>query len=150
MENIEIYTDGGCHGNPGPGAWAFVARMESVVERSGVEAMTTNNRMELQAVIEALREIMNADSRSPSVIIHTDSQYVRNGITAWIRTWVRNGWKTTAKKPVKNQDLWIRLHELDGLVHPEWKWVRGHAGNPLNERCDAMVQAAIAGLENTG
>jgi ribonuclease HI len=150
VENIEIYTDGGCHGNPGPGAWAFVVRGTGEHEGAGNELNTTNNRMELQAVIEALLFVGRQGVSSPTVRINTDSQYVRNGITTWIRSWLRNGWKTAAKKPVKNQDLWMRLHELDELVHPEWLWVRGHAGNELNERCDQLVQLEIAKIEDQG
>jgi ribonuclease HI len=103
--------------------------------------------MELQAVIEALRFVIQHEWSEWAVGIHTDSQYVRNGITTWIRSWLRNGWRTAAKKPVKNQDLWVRLHELDEIVHPEWHWVRGHAGNELNERCDQLVQLEIAKIE---
>jgi len=147
VDNIEAYTDGGCHGNPGPGAWAFVVQAREYAERSGSEFETTNNRMELQAVIELLRYVVRQDHDARAVNVHTDSQYVRNGITTWIRSWLRNGWKTSARKPVKNQDLWVRLHELDQIVHPEWIWVRGHAGNPLNERCDALVQSEIAQID---
>lgn len=144
VRSIDVYTDGGCHGNPGPGAWAFVVQATDFTEQSGSELRTTNNRMELQAVIEALRHIVRQDYADRAVNIHTDSQYVRNGITTWIQSWLQNGWKTAARKPVKNQDLWVRLHELDELVHPTWKWVRGHAGNTLNERCDQLVQNEIA------
>ena len=147
MESIEIYTDGGCHGNPGPGAWAFVIQLSDDAEDSGSELQTTNNRMELQAVIEALRYVVRQEYCDRAINVHTDSQYVRNGITNWIRSWLRNGWKTASRKPVKNQDLWMRLYELDELVHPVWKWVRGHAGNPLNERCDQLVQNEIAQME---
>ena len=147
MDSIEAYTDGGCHGNPGPGAWAFVVQGREYAEHSGSEFETTNNRMELQAVIELLRYVVQQGYGACSVNVHTDSQYVRNGITTWIRSWLRNGWKTSARKPVKNQDLWVRLHELDQLVHPEWMWVRGHAGNLLNERCDALVQGEIAQID---
>lgn len=147
MESIEIYTDGGCHGNPGPGAWAFVIQLSDDAEDSGSELQTTNNRMELQAVIEALRYVVRQEYCDRAINVHTDSQYVRNGITTWIRSWLRNGWKTASRKPVKNQDLWMRLHELDQLVHPVWNWVRGHAGNRLNERCDQLVQNEIAQME---
>ncbi|MEE8441329.1 MAG: ribonuclease HI [Spirochaetia bacterium] len=150
MKSIEVYTDGGCHGNPGPGAWAFVVRAREHTERFGGEPQTTNNRMELQAVIEALRFIVRQEYGDRTVDVHTDSQYVRNGITTWIRSWMRNGWKTAARKPVKNQSLWVRLHELNELVHPEWTWVRGHAGNALNERCDQLVQSQIAQMEVQG
>jgi ribonuclease HI len=146
VENSEIYTDGGCHGNPGPGAWAFVITSAGdVVERSGAARDTTNNRMELTAVIEALREV-GRRRIDGTVTIHTDSQYVKNGITTWIRTWLANGWRTSSKQPVKNQDLWVELHDLNRAIGPDWRWVRGHAGNPLNERCDALVQEAIGRL----
>ena len=116
---------------------------------SGAEPATTNNRMELQAVIEALRFVARQRDCAASVRIHTDSQYVKNGISDWIHTWIKNGWRTAAKKPVKNQDLWLRLHELNALVRPDWIWVRGHAGDELNERCDALVQDRIAAIERT-
>jgi ribonuclease HI len=148
VEGIEIHTDGGCHGNPGPGAWAFVVGPPVGVERSGSHLSTTNNRMELEAVIEALRFVIDGEFSDSTVRIVTDSQYVRNGITSWITSWLKNGWKTAARKPVKNQDLWIRLHELDSIVQPKWEWVRGHAGIEQNERCDLLVQQQIALLEN--
>lgn len=141
MQNIDIYTDGGCHGNPGPGAWAYVVA-NPAGEASGAEGQTTNNRMELTAVIEALRHA--GQYRGSSIRIHTDSQYVKNGITTWIKTWIRNGWRTAAKKPVKNRDLWEILHRLDQQVEPQWHWVKGHAGIDMNERCDQLVQQAIS------
>lgn len=147
METIDIYTDGGCHGNPGPGAWAYVVRGSEYIEDTGGENATTNNRMELQAVIESLRYVVRNELAGVTVTIHTDSQYVRNGITVWIQTWLKNGWKTSAKKPVKNQDLWVRLHELNEMVHARWNWVRGHAGDETNERCDQLVQDEIARIE---
>ena len=98
-------------------------------------------------MIEVLRYVVQQGYGDRTVNIHTDSQYVRNGITTWIQSWLRNGWKTAARKPVKNQDLWVRLHELDELVHPRWKWVRGHSGNILNERCDQLVQGQIAQID---
>ncbi|MDR0644376.1 MAG: ribonuclease HI [Treponema sp.] len=150
---ISIYTDGGCHGNPGPGGWAYVILDEStriVAEKSGGERNTTNNRMELLAVINALEAVvaMSADGYADDVVVDsvvfTDSQYVRQGITSWIHTWKRNGWVTAAKTPVKNKDLWQRL---DGFsLSVKWIWVRGHAGNIFNERCDAMTQSAITSL----
>ena len=144
---MNIYTDGGCHGNPGPGAWAFVAIHDgTVVERSGSEIATTNNRMELEAVIQALRHAATTVGRG-SVRLMTDSQYVKNGITVWIKSWLKNGWKTAARKPVKNRELWVRLHELDAAIRPEWSWVKGHSGDVLNERCDELVQMEIAKLE---
>ncbi len=147
VQTIDVYTDGGCHGNPGPGAWAFVIQGGFSAEEAGADLATTNNRMELQAVIEALRYLTRHRNAVAAVRIHTDSQYVKNGINEWIHTWIRNGWRTAAKRPVKNQDLWIRLHELNQLVQPSWVWVRGHAGNELNERCDALVQEYIGRIE---
>lgn len=149
MQKIDVYTDGGCHGNPGPGAWAYV--IESAGERtegSGGDPYTTNNKMELEAVIQALRTVGDSYGPPRTVTVHTDSQYVRNGITNWIKTWMKNGWRTSARQPVKNRDLWIRLHELSGLVDPHWVWVKGHAGNELNERCDELVQNAIARIDS--
>jgi ribonuclease HI len=144
VSRIEIYTDGGCHGNPGPGAWAYVMTTNGEVrEQSGSESLTTNNRMELTAVINALREV----DRKATVSVHTDSQYVKHGITNWIQRWLSNGWITAARKPVKNKELWIELHELDKMIRPTWEWVRGHSGDRLNERCDTLVQEAIAGIE---
>lgn len=152
-ERVRVHTDGGCHGNPGPGAWAYVVELgPDNVEGSGYDPATTNNRMELTAVIEALFFIRkgvqgsqtDGNSPLPEVEIHTDSRYVQQGITSWIESWERNGWKTSAKKPVKNQDLWRTLRELQLELKPRWSWVRGHAGNPLNERCDELVQIAIA------
>ncbi len=144
MANIEIYTDGGCSGNPGPGGWAFVLMSgNEVIERSGGEANTTNNRMELTAVIEALSE---AERRAPgaSVELKTDSQYVKNGITAWIKSWEKNGWLTSDKKPVKNRELWEALDAVNSRVNPVLAWVKGHAGVEHNERCDDLVQVEIA------
>ncbi len=147
MRTIEVYTDGGCHGNPGPGGWAFVVVDENRnTERFGAEAETTNNRMELTAVIEALQFCNRHFANAVAIRLHTDSQYVKNGITDWIERWRRNGWRTAAKKAVKNQDLWRRLDELNAAVGPTWSWVRGHAGDPLNERCDELVQLAIASI----
>ena len=147
MQKIDVYTDGGCHGNPGPGAWAYVIRINGdITEGSGSDRETTNNRMELEAVIRALGVVVDRHGSQTDVTVHTDSQYVRNGIMSWIATWMRNGWMTSARKPVKNQDRWVRLHELSELVKPRWEWVRGHAGDALNERCDALVQQAIGRL----
>ena len=148
MQEIVIHTDGGCHGNPGPGAWAYVMEVAGrAVERAGAEPQTTNNRMELTAVIEALRAAEAvADSQRSAVVVYTDSQYVRNGITSWIAAWLRNGWMTASRKPVKNRDLWVTLRELDQRLHPRWEWLRGHAGHDLNERCDQLVQERIRAL----
>ena len=149
---MNIFTDGGCHGNPGPGAWAFLVRSEEPDHQaSGAEPNTTNNKMELTAVIMALRYITDrsASGNSPKtpVAIHTDSQYVKKGISEWIHTWMRNGWKTAGKDPVKNKELWQQLWELNSKIKPEWKWVKGHAGHPENEACDTLVQTAIASIE---
>ena len=143
MKAIAIYTDGACQGNPGPGGWAAVLlHGEHRRELAGGVAATTNNRMELTAAIEALRSL-----KEPCAVeLFTDSQYLRQGITGWIASWKRNGWKTTLKQPVKNDDLW---RELDQLLAPHqiaWKWVKGHAGNEHNERCDLLAVAEIAKL----
>ena len=142
---LTVYTDGGCIGNPGKGAWAFLVDDDTLrVEDTDGDPMTTNNKMELQAVIEALTAIHKKPEWTGRPIrIHTDSQYVRNGITAWIKTWSANGWKTAAKEPVKNQDLWMQLQKWDAALKPEWKWVKGHAGNPNNERCDQLVRRTM-------
>ncbi|MDR0410721.1 MAG: ribonuclease HI [Treponema sp.] len=141
---IDIYTDGGCHGNPGPGGWAYVILDESkriIEEKSGGDKNTTNNRMELLAVINALEAASAMNTVGMNFVVFTDSQYVRQGITSWIYTWKKNGWITAAKTPVKNKDLWLRL---DGFsLSVEWVWVRGHAGDVFNERCDTMTQSAI-------
>ena len=150
MKEIEIYTDGGCHGNPGPGGWAFVMQFDGeTITRNGHEAATTNNRMELRAVIEALKLVRTkVGGRSRPVSVFTDSQYVRGGVTEWIKRWVANGWKTSAGKPVKNQELWRELQrETEGL-DVSWHWVRGHAGNSRNELCDSLVQSAIANAQS--
>lgn len=141
-----LYTDGGCHGNPGPGGWAWRAVDDSgrvIGERSGFEPATTNNRMELSAVIDALRWARETRP-GEAITIRTDSQYVRQGITDWIRRWRTNGWRTAAKKPVKNAELWRALDEINAAVTPQWEWVKGHAGDEHNEACDAAVQEAIA------
>ena len=140
---IVIYTDGACSGNPGPGGWgAILMSGTHRKEMKGGEAHTTNNRMELLAVIEAL----NALKHSSDVELFTDSQYVKNGITAWIHSWKRNGWKTADKKPVKNAELWQQLDEARRRHRIEWKWVKGHAGHPENERADELAREAIAEL----
>lgn len=145
-EPLIVYTDGGCSGNPGPGGWGFVVvdGTEETV-RSGGDRATTNNRMELTAVIEALRLIVADPAKSGRpVSVHTDSQYVQKGISEWIHGWKRNGWRTASKDPVKNQDLWMRLDELATSVHPRWVWVKGHAGIHYNEVCDRLTQEEIA------
>jgi ribonuclease HI len=146
IEGIEIWTDGGCLGNPGPGGWAFVVCSGGRVEElSGFEANTTNNRMELTAVRKALQRLSAPPySKGVPIVLHTDSQYVQKGITQWIHTWARNGWKTSAKKPVKNSDLWLVLWDLSRGLPIQWVWVMGHSGIEMNERCDALVQEAIA------
>lgn len=145
MKEIAVYTDGGCHGNPGPGGWAYVLVLDSAKQTgSGAESNTTNNRMELTAVIESFRTVMRQRLQTERIVVHTDSKYVKNGITTWIHSWLANGWKTAAKKPVKNQDLWIRLHELSEIIQPRWLWVKGHSGDEVNELCDTLVQQAIA------
>ena len=144
---IDIWTDGGCAGNPGPGGWAAIVRgPDDEQEISGFEPVTTNNRMELTAV----REALNALAGHPAwtglpITVSTDSQYVQKGITEWIHSWARNGWKTSAKKPVKNAELWSALWDLSRGLPIRWVWVLGHAGNEMNERCDRLVQVAIAG-----
>ena len=139
-EAVEIYTDGGCRGNPGPGGWAaLLVAGQQRKEVSGAEAQTTNNRMELMAVIEALRTL----KRPVPVRLYTDSQYVRLGITEWVKSWKARGWRTAARQPVKNQDLWEQLDALAAGREIEWHWVKGHAGVPGNERVDALANAAI-------
>jgi ribonuclease HI len=145
-ERIEIWTDGGCQGNPGPGAWAFVLRSaQGSVEQAGFDAQTTNNRMELTAVLEALSGLSKRPGwRELPIIVSTDSQYVQKGITQWVHSWSRNGWKTSAKKPVKNKDLWSALWELSRDVPIQWVWIMGHAGIEMNEICHTLVEQAIA------
>jgi len=135
-----IYTDGGCTGNPGPGGWAAVIINDSEQkELSGGSQETTNNRMELTAVIEALAYCIQKGITGETEI-HTDSQYVKNGINSWIFNWKKNGWKTAAKKPVKNKDLWILLDQHNQQIDPEWFWVKGHSGDTYNELCDSLVE----------
>ena len=141
MDYIAIYTDGGCPGNPGPGAWALIIDGgPDTVKKCGYEEWTTNNKMELRAVIEALKYVKNL--KIP-IQIFTDSQYVKNGITDWIVRWQKNGWKTSQKKPVKNQVLWQELHRLTNQFKIQWFWIKGHSGTVLNEECDIMVQNAL-------
>jgi ribonuclease HI len=140
-DRVEIYTDGACKGNPGPGGWGAVLRFGAhVKELHGGEAGTTNNRMELTAVIRALEAL----TRPCRVRLHTDSQYVQKGITLWIFDWKRRGWRTADKKPVKNVDLWKRLDELVLPHEIEWIWVKGHAGDVGNERADALANLGVA------
>ena len=140
---IEIYTDGACRGNPGPGGWAALL-LSGAHEReiSGAEPLTTNNRMELTAVIRALEAL----KRPVEARVYTDSEYVRRGITEWLAAWKARGWRTAARKPVKNQDLWQRLDELSARHRIDWHWVPGHAGVPGNERVDRLANLAIDSL----
>jgi ribonuclease HI len=137
---VEIYSDGACRGNPGPGGWGAILRTKGAEkEIYGGEADTTNNRMELMAVIRALEAL----KRPCRVRLYTDSLYVQKGISIWIHDWQRRGWRTADKKPVKNVDLWQRLAELAAKHEVEWHWVRGHAGHPENERADALANKGI-------
>ncbi len=144
----EIYTDGACSGNPGPGGWGTLIEFADgqVQELGGRDTKTTNNRMEMQAAIAALEFLSEADTDSDAVILHTDSEYLKNGITKWIKGWKRKGWKTSSGKPVLNKDLWQQLDQLAQRLTTEqisvdWRYVRGHAGNPGNERCDEIARA---------
>jgi ribonuclease HI len=140
---ILIHTDGACSGNPGPGGWGAILHWNGhEKELSGAEADTTNNRMELMAAIAALEAL----KRRSTVRLVTDSTYVRDGVTKWIHGWKRNGWKTAAKKPVKNDDLWKRLDAIASKHDVTWEWVKGHAGHPENERADQLARDAIATL----
>ena len=145
MSVVEIYTDGACRGNPGPGGWAaFLSLNGTEREISGAEPATTNNRMELTAVIRALEAL----KRPVPALIFTDSEYVRRGVTEWMDGWKARGWRTASRQPVKNLDLWQRLHELVGKHKAsghslEWRWVKGHSGVPGNERVDRLATAAI-------
>jgi ribonuclease HI len=141
---IEIYTDGACRGNPGPGGWAALLQTgKREKELNGAEPLTTNNRMELTAVIRALEAL----KRPAQARVYTDSEYVRRGITEWLTAWKSRGWRTAARKPVKNQDLWERLDELSARHAIEWHWVPGHAGVPGNERVDRLANEAIDALQ---
>jgi ribonuclease HI len=139
-KRINIYTDGACKGNPGPGGWGAVLEYgEHAKELFGGEMETTNNRMELMAAIEALTIL----KETCDIVLTTDSQYVRKGITEWLAGWKRNGWKTSAKKPVKNADLWKRLDEQNARHSIEWKWVKGHSGHPGNELADQLANKGV-------
>lgn len=140
MSSVVVHSDGACHGNPGPGGWAAVlVSGPHRKELSGGVPATTNNRMELQAAIEALAVL----KQSCDVEFHTDSNYLRDGITKWMHGWKRNGWRTQGKQPVKNEDLWRRLDEVVSAHTVKWHWVKGHAGDAGNERCDELATAAI-------
>ena len=154
---IKIYSDGGCSGNPGPGGWAYliirdeeggVRSEEILAEKWGAEESTTNNRMELRAVIESLNALKSMDIQPKKAALYTDSQYVQKGMTEWMRDWKKRGWKTSDKKPVKNQDLWLCLDALAAELDIEWIWVKGHAGNKYNEHCDFLTQKAIASINS--
>lgn len=146
---ITIYTDGGCHGNPGPGGWACVVIADGDARQlSGGEKFTTNNKMELTAAISALSVVYNTERlRSCPVKLHIDSQYVKNGITSWIFGWKKKGWLTADKKPVKNKELWEKLDALNLALNVKWIWVKGHAGVEYNELCDQLCQKEIAKFE---
>jgi len=145
---VDIYTDGACSGNPGPGGWGAVLRFGGYEKEifGGEPGHTTNNRMELMAAIQALETL----TRPAIVRLHTDSTYLRSGITSWLPTWKRNGWRTAAKQPVKNADLWQRLEAAVEGHQVDWLWVKGHAGHPENERADALARQAIRDLLAAG
>lgn len=149
MNEIVIYTDGGCHGNPGPGGWGIVVIADGIAKQlSGGEKLTTNNRMELCAAIAALSVVKNTPTfAGRPITVNIDSQYVKNGITSWIKGWKAKGWKTADKKPVKNQDLWVQLDALNSQMTVTWNWVKGHAGIQYNEVCDQLCQDEIAKFE---
>ena len=147
MEEVDIYTDGACSGNPGPGGWGAILRSGAhEKEIWGGEPATTNNRMELLAVIRAL----NTLKRSVNVRVHTDSQYVQKGISEWIHGWKARGWKTAAKEPVKNADLWRALDEARDRHQVKWLWVRGHSGHVENERADELARRGVDAVRETG
>ena len=150
-KTIEIHTDGGCSGNPGPGGWFFVLLMDNEqITGSGHSKLTTNNKMELLAVISALEFINNNEQyQNIPIDFYTDSKYVKNGITDWIKRWIVNGWKTAAKKSVKNKELWIELKELSDKMKITWNWEKGHSNNELNNLCDAGVQEEIKKVKNS-
>ena len=139
-ETVQIFTDGACKGNPGVGGWGVLIKSSNFInELKGYEQLTTNNRMELIAVIEGIKSI----EKNANIEITTDSKYVKNGINLWINNWKKNDWKTSSKKPVKNKELWLDLDKLVQNYNIEWKWVKGHSGHPGNERADELANAAI-------
>ena len=146
-KQVDIHTDGACLGNPGPGGWGALLRWRGIErELAGGEPDTTNNRMELMAAISALEAL-----KEPcDAILHTDSQYVRKGITEWMANWVRRGWKTAGGDPVKNRDLWERLHVANARHKVDWRWVKGHAGDPDNERVDELARAEAVKIKEQG
>ena len=144
MNKVLIFTDGACSGNPGPGGWGSILKYQDhIKELSGGEAETTNNRMELTAVIKALESL----TRKCDIIITTDSNYVKNGITQWIKKWEKNNWKTASKTPVKNKELWVELNTLSKKHNIKWKWVKGHSGHAENERCDELARREITKIK---
>jgi len=146
-DTVDIFTDGACSGNPGPGGWGTILRAGTTEkEMWGGEPQTTNNRMEMMAVIRGLAAL----KRPVSVRVYTDSQYVQKGISEWIHGWKKRGWKTADKQPVKNEDLWRRLDELATLHAIEWLWVKGHAGHPENERADALARKGVEACRAAG
>ncbi len=145
QKTVEAFTDGACRGNPGPGGWGVLLRYGDKEKRlSGGEKQTTNNRMELMAAIQALEHL----KRPCAVRLTTDSQYLRQGITSWIHTWMKNGWKTSARQPVKNEDLWRRLHQALQNHRVEWHWVKGHSGHKENEIADALARQGLEKAQN--
>lgn len=149
LPSVRLYTDGACSGNPGPGGWAFILRHEASgkqIERSGGEPATTNNRMELMAIVMGLRAL----TRPARVRLVSDSEYALKGLGQWLEGWKRRGWKTAGKQPVKNQDLWEELDALAGGHSVEFEWIRGHAGHAENERCDQLAVEAIRALRAGG
>jgi ribonuclease HI len=146
-KSVEVFTDGACSGNPGPGGWGAILRYGGhEKELKGGEPHTTNNRMELMAAISALEAL----NKSSHVDLHTDSEYVKNGITAWIHNWKRNGWRTADKKPVKNAELWQRLEQALERHEVKWHWVKGHAGHPENERADELAREGMKPFQRSG
>jgi ribonuclease HI len=147
--DVKIYTDGGCSGNPGPGAWAYVmmAGKKTTVEKAGGETLTTNNRMELAAVLNAIEALPSLGVKIGPIQVFTDSRYVQQGMLEWVEKWKLNGWKTSDRTPVKNIELWQKLDALAAGYKITWCWVKGHDGDEFNERCDTLVQEKIKKLK---